>query len=203
MKSNPKIIAVLRANDASDYREVMEVLISEGITALELTLTTPNTLDELPKLVEYFGKDASVGVGTVLSKRDAQRAFEGAAKFLVSPNVEEEVVRFAVQKGIPMYAGALTPTEVQRAISLGASAVKVFPAQTVGAEYLSHLKGPFPELKAIPSGGIDLDGAREWLRRGAFAVSVGGPLIGSVFEDHDLNALRVKARDFVSAIEHE
>jgi 2-dehydro-3-deoxyphosphogluconate aldolase/(4S)-4-hydroxy-2-oxoglutarate aldolase len=104
------------------------------------------------------------------------------------------VVRLAVERQVPVFPGGLSPTELAAGWDAGATAVKIFPAQTVGAGYLKHLRGPFPDLEAIPSGGVDLDATREWLDAGAVAVSIGGPLLGDALKGGDLAALRDRCR---------
>lgn len=191
------IIAVLRAPDAKDYFPVVETLIDNGVSTIELTLTTPRTLELLPDLLNQFQDSAHIGVGTVLNKQDAETALQAGSKFIISPNFDEGVLEAAGKRYIP---GVLTPTEVAKAISSGCQAVKIFPAQTVGAAYLKHLRGPYPGLQAIPSGGVDLEQAKEWMKAGSPAVSVGGPLLGDVFKSNDLDGLAERTRSFVAAL---
>jgi 2-dehydro-3-deoxyphosphogluconate aldolase / (4S)-4-hydroxy-2-oxoglutarate aldolase len=117
-----------------------------------------------------------------------------ARKYLVTPTMNLAVVRLAVERQVPIFPGGLSPTELAAGWDAGATAVKIFPAQTVGAGYLKHLRGPFPDLEAIPSGGVDLDATREWLDAGAAAVSIGGPLLGDSLKGGDLSALRERCR---------
>lgn len=198
-----QIIAVLRGKDSSQYEGVIETLIESGVNGIELTMTTPGTLEALPELKERFADTACIGVGTVVSAEDARSAIAQDAQYIVAPNLNAEVVSVAIDAEIPVLPGVLTPTEVQRALDLGVRTVKIFPAQTVGAEYLKHLSGPFPGLQAIPSGGVGLEAAREWLRAGAPAVSVGGPLLGDVFSTGDLSRLAATASEFVRALESD
>ena len=137
---------------------------------------------------------AVLGVGTVLSESEAQRAVESGARFLVTPTMNLPVIKLAVERQIAVFPGGLTPTGLAAGWDAGATAVKIFPAQTVGAGYLKHLRGPFPELQAVPSGGVDLDAAREWLDAGAVAVSIGGPLLGDAPKGGDLDTLRDRCR---------
>jgi len=189
-----KIIAVLRANAVDDLLPVCDVLVEEQIPSLEFTMTTPNLLDRLPKLVDRYGSVADVGVGTVLSTAAAESAMNSGAGYLVTPSMNLDIVNAAVGRSVPIYPGGLTPTELWSGWQAGASAVKIFPAQTVGAKYLQHLRGPFPDLLAVPSGGVDLEATRDWLRAGAVAVSLGGPLLGDALTGGDLGALRVRCR---------
>lgn len=196
-----RVIAVLRAPEASKYEAVVRTLLDSGVVVIELTLTTPGTLDVVSELCEKFGDSASIGVGTVLTAEDAAAAIDAGARFIVAPNFDPEVVRTAQERGVSVLPGVMTPTEVHAAREAGAEAVKVFPAQTLGAGYLKHLRGPYPDLQVVPSGGVDLEQAKQWLSAGAPAVSVGGPLLGDVFTTGDLGALKSKATEFVADLE--
>lgn len=192
--SSSKVIAVMRAPDVSALAPVCDVLVEEGILSLELTLTTPGLFDALPELVARYRNTADVGVGTVLNEAEAQRALESGAQYLVTPTINLAVVRLAVEHEVAVFPGGLTPTELAAGWNAGATAVKIFPAETVGAGYLKHLRGPFPDLEGIPSGGVDLEATREWLQAGAVAVSIGGPLLGDALKGGDLAALRDRCR---------
>ena len=188
------MIAVLRAPQVSALAPVCDVLVEEGILSLELTLTTPDLLDSLSGLVDRYADNADVGVGTVLDTAEASKAIDSGAQYLVTPTMNLPVIKLAVEHQIAVFPGGLTPTELAAGWNAGATAVKIFPAQTVGAGYLKHLRGPFPDLEAIPSGGVDLDAAGEWLNAGAVAVSIGGPLLGDALKGGDLGALRDRCR---------
>jgi 2-dehydro-3-deoxyphosphogluconate aldolase/(4S)-4-hydroxy-2-oxoglutarate aldolase len=189
-----KVIVVLRTSQVSALAPVCDVLVEEGILSLELTLTTPGLLDALEDLVDRYGNSADVGVGTVVTESEAQRTMDCGAQYLVTPTMNLPVVDLAVRRKIAVFPGGLTPTELAAGWRAGATAVKIFPAETVGAGYLKHLRGPFPDLEAIPSGGVDLDATREWLAAGAAAVSIGGPLLGDALEGGELSALRDRCR---------
>jgi len=195
-----KVIAVLRASHVSALAPVCDVLVEEGILSLELTLTTPGLFDALPELVDRYAGAADVGVGTILTEAEAQRAMDAGAQYLVTPTMNLPVIKLTLERQIPGFPGGLTPTELAAGWAAGATAVKIFPAQTVGAGYLKHLRGPFPDLEAIPSGGVDLEATREWLDAGAVAVSIGGPLLGDALKGGDLGALRNRCRAVRAAI---
>ncbi len=192
------VIAVLRARQPSDYDAVVDVLAESGVRSVELTLSTPGTLEHLPTLRGRGGVE--IGVGTITTIEEAQRAIDGGASYLVTPVVKLDVIELAVAQGIPIYPGGLTPTELFSAWEAGATAVKIFPAQTVGPEYGAHLRGPFPWLEFVPSGGITLDDIPRWLQAGAVAVSVGGPLIGDAMSGGSLTALAERARRVVEIV---
>lgn len=192
--ASSKVIAVLRTSQVSALAPVCDVLVEEGILSLELTLTTPGLLDALEELVDRYGNSADVGVGTVVTESEARRAMDCGAQYLVTPTMNLPVVDLAVRRKIAVFPGGLTPTELVAGWRAGATAVKIFPAETVGAGYLKHLRGPFPDLEAIPSGGVDLDATRAWLAAGAAAVSIGGPLLGDALKGGELSALRDRCR---------
>jgi 2-dehydro-3-deoxyphosphogluconate aldolase/(4S)-4-hydroxy-2-oxoglutarate aldolase len=192
-----RLIVVARAQRAEVYDAVLDVLIDAGIRSVELTLTTPGTFDRLPHLLAQYGDVADLGVGTVTNAADLGRAVDAGASYLVTPITSAAFVQQATDAGVPIVPGGLTPTELFASWSAGASAVKIFPAGQVGPAYLKDLRGPFPDLVTVPSGGVDLAGAAAWLQAGAVAVSVGGPLLGDAFSGGDLVALRDRAQAFV------
>lgn len=187
------VIAVLRADHASAYQPVIAALVQGGVSCIELTLTTPGTLEALADLIAR-NPEAEIGVGTVLGAADALRAVDDGARFLVTPNSNPEVIGVAASSGIASFSGAMSPTEVASSWSAGASAVKIFPASLVGPDYLKYLAGPFPDVQAVPSGGVGLDDIRAWIEAGAIAVSLGGPLIGDALRGGDLAALTERSR---------
>ncbi|MBB5642601.1 bifunctional 4-hydroxy-2-oxoglutarate aldolase/2-dehydro-3-deoxy-phosphogluconate aldolase [Cryobacterium roopkundense] len=188
------IIAVLRANAATDYDPVVDVLAENGVRSIELTLSTPGTFKHLPALLARVGADVEVGIGTIVTVRQAELAIEAGAHYLVTPIVNLDVIALAVREGMPVFPGGLTPTELYGAWAAGATAVKIFPAETVGPQYGSHLRGPFPDLEFVPSGGIGLDDIPRWLQAGALAVSLGGPLVGDALTGGSLPALAERAQ---------
>jgi len=197
-----RLIVVARAERAEDYDPVLEALIDAGVRSVELTLTTPGTIERLPRLLERFGGDADLGVGTVTDTDQLRRAADAGARYLVTPVTVPELLAESVTAGVPLVPGGFTPTELFASWSGGASAVKVFPAGRLGAGYVKDLQGPFPGIEVIPSGGVSLESAADWLAAGAAAVSVGGPLLGDAFQGGDPDALRERARAFVAVAAH-
>ncbi|WP_255768139.1 bifunctional 4-hydroxy-2-oxoglutarate aldolase/2-dehydro-3-deoxy-phosphogluconate aldolase [Pseudarthrobacter sulfonivorans] len=193
LQANP-VVAVLRARHAREYAPVIEALVSGGVRSIELTLSTDGVFDLLPQLKQQFGADAEIGVGTVISGDQAREALDGGADYLVTPAMVTDVVHAAVEAGVPVFPGGLTPTELLTGMLAGATAVKLFPASTVGPGYLGQLRGPFPAMRVIPSGGIGIDDAADWIAAGALAVSLGGPLLRDAFSGGDLGALTRRAR---------
>ncbi|MCN9243753.1 bifunctional 4-hydroxy-2-oxoglutarate aldolase/2-dehydro-3-deoxy-phosphogluconate aldolase [Streptomyces sp. RY43-2] len=195
-----KVVAVLRAPSADRYRPVVDALVAGGVREIELTLTTPGTLDVVSRLRADVGDIARIGVGTVTDGVLARAALDAGARFLVTPGIVRAAAEPAHEHGVPVIMGALTPTEVMTATASGADLVKIFPASAVGAEYLEQLRGPFPDLRAVPSGGIGAAEARAWLAAGAAAVSMGGPLIGDALNGGSLRTLTDRMRRLAEAI---
>jgi 2-dehydro-3-deoxyphosphogluconate aldolase/(4S)-4-hydroxy-2-oxoglutarate aldolase len=189
-----RAVAVLRARHASDYAPVIAALQRGGVLSIELTLSTPGVWDELPLLRERFGNSLEIGVGTVTEAAEAETALDLGAAYIVTPVTDPGVIAACVGRGVPVYPGGLTPTELHTGWKLGATAVKVFPASAVGAGYVSQLRGPFPDIEVIPSGGVNIEDVPGWIRAGALAVSLGGPLLGDAFKGGDLHDLTARAR---------
>lgn len=185
---------MLRAGRASDYASVAATLAQAGIRSIEVTLSTPGTLDHLEKLRNSVPDETEIGVGTVTTLVQAIAAIEAGADFLVTPVTDTAIIEASVAAGIPIYPGGLTPTELHAGWSAGATAVKVFPATVVGPDYVSQLRGPFPNIEIIPSGGVGINEITLWMKAGALAVSLGGPLIGDAFNGGSLVSLRDRAQ---------
>jgi 2-dehydro-3-deoxyphosphogluconate aldolase / (4S)-4-hydroxy-2-oxoglutarate aldolase len=196
---NP-VVAVLRARHADQYAPVISALAEGGVRVIELTLSTAGVFDLLPRLAGEFGAEVELGVGTITTTAEAERALDCGAGFLVTPVTDAGIVRAAVARGVPVFPGGLTPTELLGGWRAGATAVKVFPASTVGPGYISQLRGPFPDLQVIPSGGVAIEDAAAWISAGALAVSLGGPLLGDAFQGGGLGALTARAARVSSVV---
>jgi 2-dehydro-3-deoxyphosphogluconate aldolase / (4S)-4-hydroxy-2-oxoglutarate aldolase len=195
----PPIVAVLRAADARRYQPVVDVLVENGVEAIELTMSTPGTLDAFAD-IKARAVRARVGIGTVTTADQMRQVLAIGADFVVTPTTDVRVLELAVDAGVPVYPGGLTPTELWTGWSAGATAVKVFPASLVGPEYVAHLRGPFPGIEVMPSGGVGMADAAAWIRAGACAVSVGGPLIGDALRGGDLSALARRCGDLTAIV---
>lgn len=191
---NP-VVAVLRARHADEYAPVISALAEGGVRSIELTLSTAGVFDLLPALIRDFGDEVEIGVGTITTAAEAEQALDSGARFLVTPVTDSDIVRAALARSVPVFPGGLTPTELLSGWRAGATAVKVFPASTMGPGYISQLRGPFPEIQVIPSGGVGIDDAAAWISAGAMAVSLGGPLLGDAFKGGDLGRLKARAAE--------
>jgi 2-dehydro-3-deoxyphosphogluconate aldolase / (4S)-4-hydroxy-2-oxoglutarate aldolase len=172
------IIPVVRAGSAKQAIAAAVAVAAGGISIVEVTMTVPGALDAITQLVKTLGKEVIVGAGTVLDADAARQCFDAGAEFLVSPGLDLGTVKAANQAGKLIMAGALTPTEVIIAWKGGADFVKVFPASAVGgASYLKALRGPLPQIPLVPTGGVNLNTAADFLKAGASALGIGGELV--------------------------
>jgi 2-dehydro-3-deoxyphosphogluconate aldolase/(4S)-4-hydroxy-2-oxoglutarate aldolase len=194
------VVAILRAAAEDHLELVSQALAESGITCLELTLTTPGALRALARLRAGLDDTIAVGVGSVITKRQAVASLEAGADFLVSPGVCAEVAREAVRNGVACYPGAWTPTEVIAAWALGVPAVKLFPDASGGVRHLKNLRGPLPDIPLVPTGGVDLDQITGYITAGAAAVGLGGPLIGDALDGGSLSALRDRAGSALAVV---
>jgi 2-dehydro-3-deoxyphosphogluconate aldolase / (4S)-4-hydroxy-2-oxoglutarate aldolase len=168
-----RAVAVIRGERVADAAGLAETLADAGIRTVEFTFTIP---DVLAAIEAAAASPALVGAGTVRDERQARDALSAGAQFLVSPACVPEVARVAAEAGVPVFLGALTPTEVDAAVKAGTSAVKLFPAGLGGPPYLRDLRGPFPHVDFVPSGGVTEGNARAFLDAGAIAVYAGSSL---------------------------
>ena len=172
------VIAVVRLPESTGLRGVAAALAAGGVTAVEITLTTPGALEAIAGLAsDPELKGCLIGAGTVLDVKAARDVIARGARFVVSPAFDRFVVRYCRDHHVPCLPGAFSPTELLEAWRAGATAVKLFPASTVGPRYLQEVLAPLPFLRVVPSGGVSLENAGEWIRAGAAAVSLGGALV--------------------------
>jgi 2-dehydro-3-deoxyphosphogluconate aldolase/(4S)-4-hydroxy-2-oxoglutarate aldolase len=172
------IVPVVRASSAREARMAADAVCDGGIPIVEITMTVPGAVDVIRELSKSAGSDVLIGAGTVLSAEAARRCLDAGAQFLVSPGLNLKTVEFAGREDKLIMAGALTPTEVITAWEAGADFVKVFPCgQVGGAKYIKALKGPFPEVPLVPTGGVNLTTAAEFIEAGAAALGIGGELV--------------------------
>jgi 2-dehydro-3-deoxyphosphogluconate aldolase/(4S)-4-hydroxy-2-oxoglutarate aldolase len=173
-----KVIAIVRLEDLSEARRISEALLEGGVSVVEFTLTNPDALRVMEELRESV-KGLLIGAGTLLDEQAAYAAIMAGASFLVTPTVAPGVVEQGLRYGVPVICGGMTPTELLYAHSLGCEMVKVFPAGALGPGYLKDLKGPLPQLKLIPTGGIQVSNVAAFLEAGSVAVGVGSALVSA------------------------
>ena len=202
MLNRDKTLAVVRSEAITDAAELCGALVSGGINAVELTFTIPDMLTHLARAAETAQiHGALVGAGTVLHADQARAAIDAGARFIVAPGIRPDVAEVAARAGVPFCLGAMSPTEVAMALDLGSAMVKVFPAAILGSGYLTELQGPFPGVRLLPTGGITLANAKEFLEAGALAVcpesAVAPPALVAAGE-HD--AIAMLAAEFTGAL---
>ncbi len=169
-------IAVIRGPSEALTLQMVEALVAGSITAIEITYSTPNAESVVAALARRFGDAVLLGMGTLTAPHQAAAARAAGAKFLVSPVCEPDLIAAMTATGLATMAGALTPTEVLRAYRLGSDVVKIFPGSLAGPAYIKALKGPFPYIPLMPTGGVSVDNVGEWFAAGVVAVGAGSEL---------------------------
>jgi 2-dehydro-3-deoxyphosphogluconate aldolase/(4S)-4-hydroxy-2-oxoglutarate aldolase len=195
--TDARVMAIIRGSDPVAAAATALALFDEGIRFVEVALTTTSALDVIARVRAAAGPDVRLGAGTVLSADDVEAAVAAGADFVVTPAVAPSVAA-AAARGIACAAGAFTATEAHAALSAGASVVKLFPASLGGPGYLKALRDPFPDIPFMAVGGVGVEVAPDYLRAGAVAVGVGGPLVGDAASGGDLDALRERARRYAA-----
>jgi 2-dehydro-3-deoxyphosphogluconate aldolase/(4S)-4-hydroxy-2-oxoglutarate aldolase len=171
------LVPIIRVQSEEIAFKVADAFIEAGVNIIEVTMSVPGAVDVVKKLVEQFGNKVLIGTGTVVDGKMAREVIGAGSHFIVSPNYSKELIDTAQEFSKPIIPGALTPTEIYDAYSLGADAVKVFPCGTVGgASYLKAIRGPLPQIPLVPTGGVNLNTAGSMLEAGAFALGVGGAI---------------------------
>ncbi len=195
------LLAVLRAPSSEGCRRAVDALVEAGVTGIEVTYSTPHAANVISSVVSDYGGDVMVGAGTVLTTDQAAEAADAGADFLVSPGIDEEVILAMTGTNRVVMAGALTPTEVMKAMRIGVDVVKIFPGSLGGPSYLRSLRGPFPEVPFMPTGGVSADNVADWFAAGAVALGAGSEL-ASAKDIHagDFAGIREKAGRFVAAM---
>ena len=170
------IIGILRGMATADLPYILESYLQAGLTTIEITMNTPQVEEQIAMAVNRYGDRLNIGAGTVRNLEEWKRATGAGASFIVSPNVDEDVITSSKSKGIAVFPGALTPTEVYQAWQYGADKIKVFPASALGSSYIKNLKGPFDHIQLIATGGIDVHNLSEYWNAGADGFGIGGSL---------------------------
>jgi 2-dehydro-3-deoxyphosphogluconate aldolase/(4S)-4-hydroxy-2-oxoglutarate aldolase len=193
-----RLMAIVRAPDADGAVRAALALCDAGVRLVEVSLTTSGALDAIARLRAEASPEVWVGAGTVLTARQVTDVLAAGAGFVVTPALAESVDA-AVAAGVPVAAGAFTPSEAVAAVRRGADVVKLFPASVLGPAYLRALRDPLPDVPFMAVGGVGADAARDFLAAGAVAVGVGSPLLGDAATGGDLDALRTRARELIEA----
>ena len=196
------IVPVVRASNSEQALLAAEAVCAGGIPIVEITMTVPGAIDVIAQLARTVGDTVLVGAGTVLDADTARKCISAGAKFIVSPGFDRETADLVWREGRVMMAGALTPTEIMAAWKAGADFVKIFPCGSMGGpKYIRALRGPFPQIPFIPTGGVNLETAGDFIRAGVAALGVGGGLVRSdALKSGDAGLIAQNARKFVEAV---
>lgn len=196
------VIPVVRATSADEAMRAVDAIREGGISILEITMTVPGAIDVIAKVSARFGDDALVGAGTVLDPETARACIESGARFVVSPALNVETIACCRELDVTVMPGALTPTEVVQAWNAGADFVKVFPAGAVGGpSYLKSLKAPLPQIELVPTGGVSLKTAADFIKAGAAALGVGADLVDiKALREGQATLITERAKQFVQIV---
>ncbi|HAF60703.1 MAG TPA: 2-dehydro-3-deoxyphosphogluconate aldolase [Anaerolineaceae bacterium] len=196
------LIAVIRGPSQELTIKMVEALVAGGVTNIEITYSTPGAIEVVRSLNNKFDEKILLGMGTLTKEHQAQEAKQAGASFIVSPICEKSLVQGMVASGLVVMAGALTPTEIVQAYQCGSDIVKVFPGSLVGPGYIKALKGPFPEIPVMPTGGVSIDNISDWFATGVVAVGVGSELCpSSLVKENKWDEIKDRAKSFVKAVE--
>lgn len=195
------IVAIVRLEHYDEALEIARALLAGGISVIEFTLTGKGALQAIARTREVCEERAKIGVGTVLDPRMATEAIAAGAQFVVTPVMRVDVIETCRTGGVPILCGAFTPTEALAAHEAGAELIKIFPARLGGPQYIRDLLAPLPQLRLVPTGGVNIGNARAYREAGAVAVGIGGNLIpGQAVSSGDWEQITAQARSYVEAL---
>ncbi|HAN95336.1 MAG: bifunctional 4-hydroxy-2-oxoglutarate aldolase/2-dehydro-3-deoxy-phosphogluconate aldolase [Limnochordia bacterium] len=195
------VVAVIRTQDGGELVSICEALVAGGVLAVEITMTSPGALEAIYQASKVLGGKAIIGAGSVLDGETARAALLAGADFLVSPVLRQDVITMAKRYGKIVIPGAFSPTEILTAWEAGADVVKVFPATKLGPEFFKDIRGPLPQVKLTPTGGVNLGNLGQFLQAGAVFVGVGSALVNrDIVARRDWAALSVLAAQYIAAV---
>lgn len=196
------IVAVIRNAKSEDIKLIVESLYNGGINIVEITMETPNALKLIKIISQEFKDDVIVGAGTVLDPETAKSAIMSGAQFIFSPTINEGTIRITKRYGIVSIPGALTPTEILNAYECGADIIKIFPAGSMGPNYIKGISGPLPHIPLMPTGGINLNNIKSYVENGSVAVGIGSSLVDTskCMDEDYLNEIKNRSIQFVEAV---
>jgi 2-dehydro-3-deoxyphosphogluconate aldolase / (4S)-4-hydroxy-2-oxoglutarate aldolase len=197
----PGVVAIIRADNSEQLIHASRALIDGGVSGIEITMTTPNALKVIADVRRVFGDKVLAGVGSILDVKTAEAAIEAGAEYVITPVLKPDVIAFCNRVGKPIFSGSYTPTEAQTAFELGADFIKIFPADGLGPKYIQAIRGPLPHLKIVPTGGVDINTAGDFIKAGCVAVAAGSSL-GSkdILKNQDWAKLTDLASQFIAAV---
>ena len=195
------IVAVIRLRDPAKLRAVVDAIVAGGVQALEVTMTVPGAVELIRGLAPTLPEGFLLGAGTVIDAPTAHAVIDAGAQFVISPVFRRAVIDACHARGVPAAPGCFTPTEILEAHDAGADIVKVFPATTLGPQYIKDVRAPLPQVRLMPTGGVTPDNAGDWIRAGAVAVAAGSSLLDSAaIESGRYDVITANARRFVDNV---
>jgi 2-dehydro-3-deoxyphosphogluconate aldolase/(4S)-4-hydroxy-2-oxoglutarate aldolase len=196
------LLAVIRGPSPELTLAMVDALVDGGVLGIEITYTTPNAIDVVRSISDKYGDQIMLGMGTLTELEQAMEAKKAGARFIVSPHLEEALAAAMVDTGLAIMIGALTPSEVVRAYRLGSDVVKLFPGSQGGPKYMKALRGPFPDIPMMPTGGVNIDNISEWFAAGAFAVGAGSNLCPSAWaKEGRFGDIKANAEEYVKVVQ--
>jgi 2-dehydro-3-deoxyphosphogluconate aldolase/(4S)-4-hydroxy-2-oxoglutarate aldolase len=197
------VVAVVRLADAAQMRAVADALMTGGVRAIEVTMTVPRAVELIDELTHTLPSDVIIGAGTVLTADVAQQVIAAGAQFVVSPVLRPAVISVCRSHDVAVMPGCFTPSEILSAWEGGADIVKVFPATSLGPGFFKDLRGPLPQVRMMPTGGVTRDNAGDWIRAGAVAIGVGTALVDQqAIARREFHVIADHARHFIDAVQH-
>ncbi len=195
------VVAVIRLNEPSIMDPLSKALVAGGVKCIEITMTTPNALEIIKDLSKKLNRNMLIGAGTVINAQMAKDVIEAGAEFVVSPVMRPEIIKVARDNDKAMISGAFTPTEILEAWESGADLVKVFPATALGPKYFKDVRGPLPQVKLTPTGGVNVDNTAEFMKAGAVCIGVGSALLNKkMIAEKDWDGITKLAKAFVEQV---
>lgn len=195
------LVGIIRNVSPEDVKRILPIYREAGLTTVEITMNTPGATDMIRYALENEHYGLNIGAGTVCTKDDLDAALDAGAQFIVTPVLSKKVVKSCVKKGVPVFPGAYTPTEIFNAWSLGASMVKIYPATALGPGYIKDLKAPMNQLKLLPTGGVSLENMEAFLKAGANGLGIGGQLFDKkLIQDKNWDGLKAHFLQFAQKL---
>jgi 2-dehydro-3-deoxyphosphogluconate aldolase/(4S)-4-hydroxy-2-oxoglutarate aldolase len=195
------IVGIVRNLSLDEVVQILPIYREAGLTTIEITMNTPGAAEIIRYALEHESEGLNIGAGTVCTKEDLDNALEAGARFIVTPIINKKVIKSCVKKGIPVFPGGFSPTELYNAWSYGAAMVKIYPATSLGADYIKDLKAPLNNIKVLPTGGINLENMQDFLKAGADGLGIGGQLFDKqLIRDKDWAGLKLHFERFVQKL---
>ncbi len=195
------IVGIIRNVSLEDVKQILPVYRQAGLTTIEITMNTPGAEDIIRYAVEHESEGLNIGAGTVCTKEDLENALEAGAQFIVTPIINKKIIKSCAKKGVPIFPGGYTPTELYNAWTWGATMVKIYPATSLGPEYIKDLKAPLNHLKVLPTGGVSLENMDQFLKAGADGLGIGSQLFDKkMIQNKDWAGLKTYFEKFVEKL---